>query len=99
MKKITILSIFFLLGILLLDINTAIAQCAMCRVSVENNMAAGDMSVGAGLNMGILYLGTLPYLCFVALGFLWYKYSKKHTAEKEEIDRILSKALDNNDND
>nr|WP_114751384.1 hypothetical protein [Pleomorphovibrio marinus] len=52
------------------------AQCAMCRTTVENNISSGDTSVGAGLNMGILYLFVAPYLLIGIVGFLWYRHAK-----------------------
>lgn len=53
------------------------AQCAMCRATVENNVSNGDTTVGAGLNMGILYLLAAPYTIALVIGFLWYKNAKK----------------------
>lgn len=53
------------------------AQCAMCRASVENNVSNGDTSIGAGLNMGILYLFIMPYTIALVIGILWYRASKK----------------------
>lgn len=58
------------------QINTY-AQCAMCRASVENNVANGDTSIGAGLNAGILYLFVMPYLMAMVIGFFWYRAAKK----------------------
>lgn len=55
----------------------SLAQCAMCRASVENNVSNGDTTVGASLNMGILYLFVAPYLLAGIVGFLWYRNSKK----------------------
>ena len=31
------------------------AQCAMCRATVETSMADGNVTIAAGLNMGIFY--------------------------------------------
>ena len=58
------------------------AQCAMCRVTVENNVSAGDTSVASGLNIGILYLFVMPYLLFTIVAILWYRKSKKTQAQK-----------------
>lgn len=55
----------------------ALAQCSMCRASVENNVSNGETSIGAGLNNGILYLVVMPYLMAGIIGFLWYRASKK----------------------
>lgn len=57
------------------------AQCAMCRASVENNVSNGDTSIGAGLNLGIMYLFTMPYLIAMVLGFFWYRNAKKRKAK------------------
>ena len=53
------------------------AQCAMCRASVENNVANGDTSVAAGLNLGIMYLFVMPYLIIMVIGYFWYKNARK----------------------
>jgi hypothetical protein len=54
------------------------AQCAMCRAGVENNMNNGDASVGAGLNAGILYLLSMPYILIATVAFLWYRHARKN---------------------
>lgn len=53
------------------------AQCAMCRASIENNVSNGETSMGAGLNMGILYLFSMPYLIAAIIGFFWYRNARK----------------------
>jgi len=70
----------YLIVILLLavvSLQTASAQCAMCRATVENNVSNGDLTVGAGLNLGILYLFIAPYILLTVLGVLWYKKAKR----------------------
>lgn len=64
---------FFLYG-------TAVqAQCAMCRASLESNVSNGEAaSMGARLNLGIVYLFVTPYLLFGLIAFLWYRTSKKN---------------------
>ncbi|WP_209330852.1 hypothetical protein [Lunatimonas salinarum] len=52
------------------------AQCAMCRATIENNVSSGDTTVGAGLNMGILYLFAAPYLLAMIIGYFWYRNAK-----------------------
>ncbi|MGY6559544.1 MAG: hypothetical protein ACXIT9_09730 [Nitritalea sp.] len=74
MKKIIALSFSLFLTFLLHT--QSMAQCAMCRATVENNVSNGDTSVGAGLNAGILYLFTMPYLIAAVLGYLWYRNAK-----------------------
>lgn len=53
------------------------AQCAMCRSTLENNYSNGNPGIAAGINTGILYLLSMPYLAIMILGYLWYKNSKK----------------------
>lgn len=52
------------------------AQCPMCKIGVESNLKNGG-SAGNGLNLGILYMLSMPYLLVGTLGFLWYKNRKK----------------------
>lgn len=55
-------------------------QCPMCRMSAESNLKDGGTE-GAGLNKGILYMLSLPYLLVATLGFLWYKNRRKLSDE------------------
>ncbi|WP_113925216.1 hypothetical protein [Cognataquiflexum aquatile] len=75
MKSIYISILVFVL--LLSNQMSAIAQCAMCRAGIENNVSNGETTIGAGLNMGILYLLSMPYLLALVLGYLWYRNAKK----------------------
>ncbi|MFA5298658.1 MAG: hypothetical protein WC389_10685 [Lutibacter sp.] len=74
MKKIT-LSI-----LLLLVIQIANAQCAMCKAVVES----GNPEQAEGLNSGILYLMVFPYILVGALfsAIIWHKIKNK---KKEEF--------------
>lgn len=54
------------------------AQCAMCRATLENNVSNGQVGIAAGINFGILYLFIMPYLIVVVLGLLWYKKSRSN---------------------
>ncbi|MCL6259714.1 hypothetical protein M3O96_11470 [Aquiflexum sp. TKW24L] len=60
---------------------SVMAQCAMCRAGIENNVSNGETTIGAGLNMGILYLLSMPYLLALVLGYLWYRNAKKRKAK------------------
>lgn len=62
------------------------AQCAMCRSTLENNYSNGDPGIAAGINTGILYLLSMPYLAVIIIAYLWYKSSKN--ASKELSDSI-----------
>jgi hypothetical protein len=68
---------FFLLSIS----NEALAQCAMCRATLENNVSNGDVGIAAGINFGILYLFVTPYLAICVIAFLWYRTSRKNAAD------------------
>lgn len=52
-----------------------IAQCPMCKMAAESNMKDGG-SAGRGLNLGILYMLSLPYLLVGTLGYIWKRNSK-----------------------
>lgn len=54
------------------------AQCAMCKTTVVNNVSHGELSLAGGLNFGITYLFTTPYLIIIIVGFLWYRKSKQN---------------------
>ena len=74
MKKTTIIiSLFFLLCI---SATTANAQCSVCRASAESNVEQGH-SVGRGLNKGILYLMSIPYVLGGAAWYVWYKNKRR----------------------
>ena len=54
----------------------SVAQCAMCLATVESNVQSQESQIGAGLNSGILYLMTIPYILIGTVGFIWYRYNK-----------------------
>ncbi|WP_228467025.1 hypothetical protein [Adhaeribacter swui] len=55
------------------------AQCALCRSSVESNRADEKLSkFGNGLNKGILFLVSVPYIMVGTVGFLWYRHNRKN---------------------
>lgn len=55
---------------------TAEAQCPMCKIGAESNLKNGG-TAGSGLNAGILYMLSMPYLLVGTIGFVWYKNRKK----------------------
>lgn len=68
---------------LLIASNTrSLAQCAMCRATLENNVSNGDIGIAAGINFGILYLFVTPYLAIGIIAYMWYRTSKKNDARK-----------------
>lgn len=73
-------SILILIGIVILSCFTFVvnAQCAMCRTQLENNVSNGEPGIAAGINVGILYLLSMPYLIILTIGYFWYKSSKRN---------------------
>lgn len=69
---------------------TNYAQCAMCKASAETNAQNGGKAA-AGLNSGILYLLTIPYVLIGTMGFMWWRNRQQlEDAEHEEtIGRLL----------
>lgn len=57
-----------------------LAQCPMCRMAAESNLDSGGTE-GRGLNTGILYLFSMPYLIAGVLGLLWWKNRVKGADE------------------
>ncbi len=49
------------------------AQCAMCKAVATSNLENESNNVGKGLNSGILYLMTVPYLLLMGLFYLFFK--------------------------
>jgi hypothetical protein len=73
----------FLVSLFLLAVPAiSFAQCAMCRTQLENNVSNGDIGIAAGINTGILYLLSMPYLIVIVLGYFWYKTSRKNAITK-----------------
>lgn len=60
----------------------SMAQCAMCRATLENNVSNGNIGIAAGINIGILYLFFAPYLAVAVIGYLWYRTSKTNERNK-----------------
>lgn len=87
------------LAVLLLFIQLdADAQCAMCRTTVESTVSNGRSNIATGLNTGILYLLTAPYLLVGAVAWLWFRQSKQEQKERiakwqlrQRVSQLLSK--------
>lgn len=71
LNKIVLLSILALL-LLVIVAEPSSAQCAMCKATVEKSNGRAE-----GLNRGILYLMSMPYLIGGVIGFFWYKNTRK----------------------
>ena len=75
------LVIFLMIGFVLIGVD-ANAQCAMCRTTIESTISNGRSNIATGLNTGILYLLTAPYLAVAVIAFLWFRQSKKVQQER-----------------
>ena len=51
-----------IIAVLLLLPAVDIAQCAMCKAAAESSLEANPNSVAKGLNSGILFLMSIPYI-------------------------------------
>jgi len=72
------------LGILifLLIAQDMLSQCPMCKMAAESNLRTGG-TAGKGLNRGILYMFSLPYLIVGTIAYLWWRNQKKLRADSE----------------
>jgi hypothetical protein len=57
----------------LVFVETASAQCAMCRTALDQEGG----QVAAGFNRGILFLLAMPYLVFGSIAGSWYWKRRK----------------------
>lgn len=64
-----------LLVLQFISVEEVAAQCSMCRRVAESNLESGEKK-GRGLNTGILYLMSVPYLMGGVAGFIWWKSRK-----------------------
>ncbi|MFT6442956.1 MAG: hypothetical protein ACJASM_002512 [Salibacteraceae bacterium] len=64
------------------SVNQVQAQCPMCKLSAEQNLKAGG-TAGKGLNAGILYMFSAPYLLVGGIAYFWYINRKKEEDEEE----------------
>ncbi|MCU0396549.1 MAG: hypothetical protein MUC73_00465 [Cyclobacteriaceae bacterium] len=86
MKKFISLQLFLLM---FLSGPGLLAQCAMCRTQLENNISSGDIGIAAGLNTGILYLLSLPYLAILVLGYVWYRNSRANASANSKQKAVV----------
>jgi hypothetical protein len=49
----------------------------MCRRIAESNVDKDKQNFGKGLNKGILYLLSIPYILGGVAGFMWYRSKKR----------------------
>ena len=80
MVKIKTLTLFLVFS--LVSMGSSIAQCAMCRATLETNVSNGSQEqLASTLNFGIMYLFVAPYLLIATVGYIWYKQSRSAVKE------------------
>jgi len=57
------------------------AQCVMCKTQVESARQESDDYDVSGLNKGILYMMTVPYILMGAIGYFWYRRTHPKVAK------------------
>ena len=80
-KLFTFIALFFAINTTTLP--TAAAQCPMCKMSAESNLNQGG-SAGKGLNNGILFMLSTPYILVGIIGFVWWRNRKK----EEDLEEV-----------
>ncbi|MEZ4825790.1 MAG: hypothetical protein R3C61_05765 [Bacteroidia bacterium] len=75
--------IAFLLVIATIHVATAFAQCAQCKAAAGSRDAAGNLIVGGGINAGVLYLLSLPFLLVLIVGGVFYWRTRKMRISKD----------------
>lgn len=78
--------IILLLVIFVMDVQ---AQCPMCKMAAESNLDHGG-SAGAGLNKGILFMLSMPYLIVASFAFIWFKNRNRPEDEfVQDVEELL----------
>lgn len=85
--------VWIVLIVLLAITPELMAQCAMCRGTVESTVSNGRSGVASNLNLGILYLFVAPYLLVASIGYLWYRNSKREYGRRLEIASRVKRAM------
>jgi len=70
------IKLFFLVILLTCFNSVSIGQCAMCKSVVEANLKSGDTKA-AGLNDGILFLMSMPYIAVFLFALFFYLQKRK----------------------
>jgi len=68
-------------------VSSAFAQCPMCKTALTSSRKEGvnkyDRQVGNGINKGILFLMSVPYVLVAGAGFAFYKSNQKKKAQSK----------------
>ena len=71
-----------------------LAQCAMCRGSVQSTIGNGRNNVGVGINTGIAYLFVIPYLSVAVIAYFWYKNSQRELRQRQMVEARVRRAME-----
>lgn len=85
-NKILLISALLLVAFLLPS--DVLGQCAMCKGAAEANLRQGGGDP-VGLNNGILYMLSIPYLLVGVIGYWWWRNrqpEREQVAEMNEED-------------
>ncbi|MBU2915346.1 MULTISPECIES: hypothetical protein [Reichenbachiella] len=74
--------IFLTFILVVAQVTGAMAQCAMCKTTIVNNVSNGELALADGLNFGIMYLFVTPYLAIALIGGIWFYKYKRHGKKK-----------------
>lgn len=85
--------LFFICLLLTANCQLALAQCAMCRANVESTFSNGRYVNGSGLNTGILYMLSMPYLIAMVVAYLWWRNSKRERERRLAVSKRVNGAL------
>lgn len=77
-KLLIIIALLLLFNLLPLEF---FAQCAMCKGAAEANLRQGGGDP-VGLNNGILYMLSVPYLLVGAIGYWWWRNRRQ---DREQV--------------
>ncbi len=69
--------------------STATAQgCVMCKAAADS-----DKEANKGLNMGIVYLLSVPYILIGTVGYMWWRNRQalQQQDDEEEVRELLAK--------
>lgn len=84
MKKVSTL-----LLITTLFIGSTYSQCPMCKTALTSARKEGvnkyDRQVGNGINKGILFLMSVPYVLVAGAGFAFYKSNQKKKTQSKPV--------------
>lgn len=75
MKRISIAGIILILSLTVT--NFVGAQCPMCKTALTSSRKNEKKIVGNGINKGILFLLSTPYILVGTAGLVWYKANQK----------------------